>query len=175
MKSDTFAQGERPDEPITRRGPAGSQPGLDVRAPFAPDDERVEDVPGDQRDRPLERGAGIEDRRSARRADPYLAANSRRWNHSLRRRERGRGHDQDRHSDQERHKDRHDWGQNGSDATQGPRSHRSLYTWNPLFMPLVSRVGIDAKQVRKLLMHGRWVALEGGPRGNGANRWRKTQ
>ena len=86
------------------------------------------------------------------RADAHFTADSGVRRDALRRRGHGRAYDQERHhDDQERHKDRHEWSQNGSDAIQRRHSHRSLYTWNPLFMPLVSRAEQNIERVRKLL------------------------
>ena len=152
VEFDTFAQGERPHESIPGRGPADGQRRIDLGAPLAPDHQRVEDLAGDERDGSLERGAGIEDGRNARRADAHFTADSGVRRDALRRRGHGRAYDQERHhDDQERHKDRHERSQNGSDAIQRRHSHRSLYTWNPLFMPLVSRAEQNIERVRKLL------------------------
>src|SRR5262245_25278973 len=132
VKLDTFAQGERPHEPIARLVPARGERRLDLGAAVAPGHEGVEDLTRDERVRPLERGARLEGGRHAGSADPQLAADY------LRRQRRVQaegGGERERGADQKRHKR----SQNGSDPTEHRRGHHRLYTWNPLFPPLVSR------------------------------------
>src|SRR5262249_5024994 len=112
--------------------------GLDLGASVAPADQRVEDLPSDERARPLEGRPRIEGRGHAGSADSQLATHDLGGERRpLPERRRGR----ERRRNQERHQDRHERSQNGRAATEHRRGHLRLYTWNPLFTPLVSRAG----------------------------------
>src|SRR5437899_4986863 len=138
VEFDTFAQGERPDQAVAGDVPPGGQRRLDLGASLAPGHERVEDLAGDEWARALEGRARIERGGHAGSADPELAADDLGRRHALAERP---GEPRKLLRDQERHKERHERSQNGSDATEHRRGHHRLYTWNPLFPPLVSRAG----------------------------------
>jgi len=146
QRETAFAERERPDEPVPRGVPPGGQCRFDVGGAFAPGHQRVEDLTGDEGRRSLEGGAGIEHRGNVGRADAQLATDGGTWHaRDLSGRERGRTRDQ------VRHKDRHQQSQNGSDASRRRCGHQWFYTWNPLFVPLVSTTEYVDGQVQNLL------------------------
>src|SRR5437899_958743 len=138
VEFDTFAQGERPDQAVAGDVPPGGQRRLDLGASLAPGHERVEDLAGDEWARAFEGRARIERGGHSGSADPQLAADDLGRRHALAER---RCRHRKLLRDQERHNERHERSQNGSDATEHRRGHHRLYTWNPLFTPLVSRAG----------------------------------
>src|SRR5437867_9271328 len=109
MKSDTFAQRERPGQTIARHRPARRERGLDVGGAVAERDKPVEYLPRDERRGALDGGGRIERRRDTRDADAQLFPR-------LGERVRAAGDDEDKRKDEPNHH---------------RRDHRHLYTLEP--------------------------------------------